>query len=196
MDVGETPVGDANRERREWLHLQSADRRTDKVWFPCVARPPERGQSDNVTNNVTKRFEIHERTQTFPGTATVESWIFALHYGASRNCGDDSGVAPDSPSSMVSGSESARPRIEEQPGTFLVCCCKETSSLERDLTIEWENLPDKERSAGEGNIKVRPNVWTKLKEEREYGQDPRTTQDPRNKNTHTVSTGSANRRNN
>ena len=29
VDVGETPVGDVFRKMREWLHFQSADKRTD-----------------------------------------------------------------------------------------------------------------------------------------------------------------------
>ena len=70
LHVGETASRDATRERCDWLHLRSTDRRTDTVWCPCVARPTERGESENVT----KRCEIHERTQTYRGTATEETW--------------------------------------------------------------------------------------------------------------------------
>ena len=41
---------------------------------------------------------------------------------------------------------------EEQTWTLLVCCCRGTSSFERDLTLEWESLPGKGRSAGEGKV--------------------------------------------
>ena len=37
----------------------------------------------------------------------------------------------------------------------------------------------------ERHSKERTNVWTKLKEEKEHGEDPWTTQDPWNKNAHT-----------
>ena len=139
VDVGETPVGDAPSERHEWLRLQRADRmRDDSFGVPCCARATERGESENVT----KRCEIHE-PKTNEKIDKPWSWTLALRTAASRNCRDASAVKLQSWSSMVSGSESGRPKIEEQTGTLAVCCCRGTSSLERDLNIEWESPPDK-----------------------------------------------------
>ena len=42
VDYGEIPVTNVTCERCELLHLQSTDRRTDTVWFPCVARSSRR----------------------------------------------------------------------------------------------------------------------------------------------------------
>ena len=43
---------------------------------------------------------------------------------------------------------------------------------------------------------MRPNVWTKLKEQREHGEDAWTTPDPLNKNTNKISPGNAKKRKN
>ena len=112
VDVGETPVGDATRKMRDWLHLQSAVRRTD--WCPCVARLPH---TMHLVEIVEMLLEWSQKKKT------AVPWL-------------------------VSGSESARPQ-RSKSGRSLVGCCKGTSSLERDLTIEWDSLPGKGRSAGE-----------------------------------------------
>ena len=74
-------------------------------------------------------------------------------------CRDTSGMESESWSSVVSGSESARPKTQEQKWTHFWFVAAE----------------------GPSPNKVRPNVWTRLKEQREHGEDPWTTQDPWNK---------------
>ena len=87
---------------------------------------------------ITKRCEVHERKQTYPETATVETWTLFSHNAASRNCRDASGMESESWNPKINGSASARLKTEEPTWTLLVCCCN----------------------------KVRPKVWTKLKGEK------------------------------
>ena len=55
----------------------------------------------------------------------------------------------------------------------------EISLLNGKVFLTREVMQGRERQG-----KVRPSVWTKLKEEKEHGVDPWTTQDPRSKSTH------------
>ena len=130
QDMGKsakTSSRDGSRERCEWFHLQITDSRTGTVWCPCVARPTERGESENAT----KRCEVHERKQTHPGTTTVETRTLATHNAAARNCRNAFGMESLSWNPMDSGTEGARPKTEEQKRTLLVRCCRGTFSRGR-----------------------------------------------------------------
>ena len=125
-----------------------------------------------VRENVTKRCEIHEREQTCPGTATVETWTFAIHNAASRHRRNVFGMESESWSSIGSGSESARPKTEEQKRTLLgfvvaegLAPLNEISLLSGKVFLTRDVMQEKERYS-----KARPNVWTKPKEEQEHGE--------------------------
>ena len=67
----------------------------------------------------------------------------------------------------------------------------EISLLNRKVFLTKEVIQGEERQS-----KVRPSVWTKLKEEKEHGEDLWTTQDPWSKTTHMVPAVSTNKRKN
>ena len=111
-----------------------------------------------------------------------------MHNAATRCCGHASGMESERWSPMACGSESARPKTEEQKWTLLVRCCGGPPPL-NEISL-WNGKVWKDKG------KVRPSVWTKLKEEKEHGEDPKTTQDPWSKSTHMVPAVSTNKKKN
>ena len=177
VDVRETSRRDATRERCEWLHVQSTDRSTSTVWCPCVARPTERGESENVTK------------QTYPGTATMVTWTLAIHNAASRNCRDAFAMKSESWSPRVVVPKAADPRQRSKNGRFLYVAAEGRLRL-NEISMLNEN-PLQTREVMEGKeiySKVKPSVWTNLKED----SDAR----PMKQNTHVIPTGSTNKRKN
>ena len=82
-----------------------------------------------VRENVTKRCEMHEREQTCPGTATVETWTFAIHNAASRHRRNAFGMESESWRPMVVIPKAPVPRQRSRNGHFWVLL------LQRDLLL-------------------------------------------------------------